>query len=307
MTLSIASVTTAHNAVLRLPKQLDALARQSYALRELVVVDDQSTDGTAEMLAARYPQVTLIRTAENLGAAGAWAAGLSYAALKQRHDWVWTFDDDTVPAGDALEALIESATTLRCDDGEIGMVTALPIHEESQTCYPPLLWREGFAKPPAHWMRQPVWFADLAIASGSMVRREVVEKVGLPRADFFMDFADFEFCLRARSQGYKIAVVTRARVTHEIGNAREVSLPGYSRIWPEHAPWREYYVIRNLAYAAWWLYPTRRTKWFVVSHLAKHAGGALLFGRQKFACLTKMLQGFADGRQAVLGIRFRPE
>jgi rhamnosyltransferase len=140
-----------------------------------------------------------------------------------------------------------------------------------------------------------------------MVRRDVVEKVGLPRADFFIYFVDYEYCLRVRSHGYRIAVITRSRFTHEIGNARRVRLPGYSRLWPDYAPWREYYVIRNLTYAAWWLYPNCRAKRFALRHFARHAGGVLLFSSKKLACLKKMAQGFWDGRRARLGIRFRPD
>ena len=306
MTLSIASVTTARNASRVLPRHIDALLRQTRPLQEIVVVDDHSSDGSSAMLAERYPQVTVIRTAQNLGAAGAWAAGLSYAAIKNRHDWVWTFDDDSVPADDALESLLAGSASLSGLGSEVGMIAALPVHSETQTCYPPLLWREGFVKPSSEDLQQPIWFADLVFASGVMARRELVEKIGLPRADFFMDFFDFEYCLRARSQGYRIAVITAVKMAHEVGHARRVRLLGYTALWPDHAPWREYYMSRNLAYAAWWLYPTRRTKWFVVRHMARHAGGALLFGSKKLACLRKMLQGFLDGRKASLGIRFRP-
>jgi rhamnosyltransferase len=139
------------------------------------------------------------------------------------------------------------------------------------------------------------------------VRREVVQKIGLPRTDFFIYFVDFEYCLRTRSHGYKIAVITRAKLAHQVGNARQVRLPGYSRLWPDYAPWHEYYVSRNIVYAAWWLYPTRRTKRFVVRHLARHAAGVLFFSSHKLSCLKRMAQGFWDGRRARLGVRFRPE
>lgn len=66
----VASVTTAYNAVKILPRQMDALLRQSMPLAEIIVVDNGSTDGTVEMLAQRYPQVTVLRMAKNLGAAG---------------------------------------------------------------------------------------------------------------------------------------------------------------------------------------------------------------------------------------------
>ena len=306
MTPSVVSVTTAYNAARVLPRHLESLLRQTRSLQEIVVVDNGSSDSTGALLAERYPQVTVLRLSENLGAAGAWSAGLEYAALKQRHDWVWGFDDDSVPQANALELLLDGVEKLGDTSPDLGMVAPLPIHAETGTCYPPLLWRDGFVKPSRELLGQPIWFADLVIASGSMVRRDVVEKIGLPRSDFFMDFFDFEYCLRVRAAGYKIAVISSARAAHEIGNACTVSLPGYLRIWPDHAPWREYYIARNMTYAAWWLYPSRNVKEFVIGHLTRHAGGVLLFGSKKSACLKKMAQGFWDGRRASLGIRFRP-
>jgi GT2 family glycosyltransferase len=305
--LSVASVTVAYNAALVLPRQLEALLRQTRPIQEIVVVDNASTDGTGNMLAEHYPQVTVLKMSENLGAAGAWSAGLAYAALRRRHDWVWTFDDDSAPDADALQNLIHAVEKLESTDDKIGMVAPLPMHRETGTCYPPLLWREGFVTPSAELLSQPTWFADLIILSGCMVRRNVVEKIGLPRSDFFMDLFDFEYCLRARSHGYKIAVITRAKVAHAIGNVRKVWLLGYSRAWPNHAPFREYYKSRNLAYAAWWLYPSRNTKRFVMRRLIRHAGGVLLLSSDKLACLKKMAQGFWDGCRGNLGIRFRPD
>ena len=97
MSGSVASVTVTYNAVQVLPRQIDALLRQTHPLREIVVVDNASSeDGTGTMLAELYPQVTVLRMPENLGAAGGWAAGLSYAAIEKGYDWVWTFDQDSV-------------------------------------------------------------------------------------------------------------------------------------------------------------------------------------------------------------------
>jgi hypothetical protein len=63
---------------------------------------------------------------------------------------------------------------------------------------------------------------------------------------------------------------------------------------------------RNIVYAAWWLHPSRATKRFVVRHLARHAGGVLLFGSRKLACLRKMVQGVWDAHKERLGVRFLP-
>jgi GT2 family glycosyltransferase len=286
---------------------MDALLRQTRPLQEIVVVDNASTDGTRELLADRYPQVRILPMPENVGVGGAVAAGMVYAAVEKRHDWVWTFDADSTPNDDALEALLEGTESLGNTDGEVGMAAGLAIHKETDTCYPPLLWHEGFVDPPPQLLRQPIWFADLVMGSGCMVRREVVEKVGVPRADFFMYFLDYEYCLRVRSYGYRIAVITRSHFAHEVGNARKVRLPGYSRLWSDHAPWQEYYMSRNIMYAAWRLHPSPATKRFAVRHLARHAGGVLLFGSRKLACLKRMVQGVWDSHRERLGVRFLPD
>jgi GT2 family glycosyltransferase len=306
MTASVASLTVAYNASWRLQHQIEALLRQTCPLQEIVIIDNASTDGTAELLSDPDPQITLLRMKTNIGVGGALAAGLSYALLEKGYDWVWTFDHDSVPDDSALQILLSGAESLR-NPQELGMIAALPFHCGTGNCYHPLLWKDGFFEPSAEQMRQPIWYADLVISSGCLVRREVVEKIGLPRSDFFIDFVDFEYCLRARSAGYKIAVVPGARFSHEIGSPRKIELPGSFRLWPIHAPFREYYLSRNLAYTAWWLYPNQRTKSFVIRFLARHAAGVLLFSSNKLACLTKILQGFSDGREGRLGARFLPD
>lgn len=307
ITRSIAAVTTVHNECDLLPRQIRALLSQTYPLQEIIVVDNASKDGTAKMLSEQYPRITVLKMEQNLGAAGAWAKALSFAAIERRHDWVWTFDADSIPAPESLAALLSAFQWVNGERDQIGIVAPLPVHRETGTYYPPLFWNDGFVRPGAKQMLEPLWFADLVIASGSLIRREVVERIGLPRADFFMDFFDFEYSLRARMHGFKIAVVSSAELAHEIGNARRVWLPGGHRLWSSYAPWREYYVSRNLAYAAWHLYPNWRTKKFALRHLLRRFGATLLFSRNKPACIHKMIQGFRDGRAAKLGIRFTPD
>ena len=167
MSLSVASVTVVYNDARVLPRQIEALLRQTRPVQEIVVVDNASTDGTSALLADRYPQVKVLRMSENLGVGGGVAAGLAYAALERRHDWIWTFDADSAPNDDTLEALLEATESLGNTDGEVGMAAPLPIHQETGTCYPPLLWRDGYVKPSAELLRQPIWFADLVIGSGA--------------------------------------------------------------------------------------------------------------------------------------------
>lgn len=287
---------------------MDALLGQQRPLQEIIVVDNASTDGTGGLLAERYPQVTVLRMPENVGTGGALAAGLAYAALQKRHDWIWMFDQDSLPARDALELLFQQAQRLGSQASEVGMLAALPVDRNRKNSCTPWLWRNRFVKPPAQLLTRPVLFADLVITSGSMVRRDVVERIGYPRSDFFIDFVDYEYCLRVRSGGYKIAVATQAMLYHEVGNARKLRFfLGRQHLWSQHRPFREYYYSRNLAYSIWFLYPNLAAKVFVLLHLMRHAVGVALFGPHRLAALTKMAQGFYDGCRASLGARFLPD
>src|SRR5262249_18633261 len=116
--LSIASVTVAMNSARVLPTQLDALLRQDRPLQEIIVVDNASTDDTASMLARQYPQITVLRLPENVGVGGGFAAALKYAALEKNHDWVWLFDDDTLPPENGLASLLAGLEVIASDERE---------------------------------------------------------------------------------------------------------------------------------------------------------------------------------------------
>src|SRR5687768_7019684 len=84
-------------------RSLQALMDQTYPLEEILLVDNGSVDGTLSRAFPRH--VTVIRQAENGGTSGAVVTGLEYG-LSKGYDWVWLFDADTAPRGDALEKLI---------------------------------------------------------------------------------------------------------------------------------------------------------------------------------------------------------
>lgn len=305
MDRSVASVTVSYNTADVLPRQMEALFRQTCPLQEIIVVDNASTDGTLRVLADRYPRVTVLRMSSNLGIGGALAAGMSYA-MHKGHDWIWTFDSDSVPSDDALEVLLAAAESLMEQGDKVGIVAPIPWHEASGACYPSMMWREGFSRCRSQSAEQPISFPDVVITSGSLVKRRIVEDIGVPRADFFIDSVDSEYCLRARSHGYRIAAVNNAKMHHEIGTPRKLRLPGFVRTVNDQPFWRHYYICRNLTYLVCELYPSRRAKRWLLRELSFHAMVVLLVSSQKLASLRKMAQGVWDGRRSKLGVRFLP-
>jgi rhamnosyltransferase len=303
---SVASVTVATNAAHLLPRQLDALRRQSRKLDEIIVVDNASTDDTVDMLASQYPEVKVLSLPENGGVGGGYAAGLAYAAITKKYSWAWLLDDDSVPPPDALQKLFEGLQYLDESTAPTAILAPLCIDSKSSTSYPGLSWQGGRLVPTPGDPSQPLTFVDCVISSGSLVRREAVEAVGMPRVDFFMDFVDYEYCLRLRRKGFRIAVVRDSILDHEIGAQATFNILGRKIFWADHAPWREYYMARNETFTIWQDYPQLITKLSVVYKFAHHALGIVLLGKQKLACLRMMCRGFLDGRAGRLGIRFLP-
>jgi hypothetical protein len=99
-------------------------------------------------------------------------------------------------------------------------------------------------------------------------------------------------------------VIRDSLLEHEIGTTRTIKVFGYSKVWADHAPWREYYLSRNYTSTIWEYFPDFGSRLFVLARLLRHASAILIFGKNKFACIRMMLTGFLDGRAGRLGIRF---
>jgi GT2 family glycosyltransferase len=107
---SVVAVVVTWNRLALLQESLAAVRGQTHAPVTIVVVDNASTDGTAELLDSSYADelgldVTHLR--ENTGGAGGFAVGVE-RALVHHPDLVWLLDDDTVPTPTALEELVRA-------------------------------------------------------------------------------------------------------------------------------------------------------------------------------------------------------
>jgi rhamnosyltransferase len=86
---------------------------------------------------------------------------------------------------------------------------------------------------------------DTVITSGMLVRREVLEKVGPFREEFFVDHVDNDFCLRTRAAGYRILRDRRHKLAHSLGQRNTHRLPGVTVASSRHPTWRLYWIARN--------------------------------------------------------------
>jgi GT2 family glycosyltransferase len=193
----VTAVVVTYNRRELLLESLDALDTQTRAPDTVVVVDNASTDGTAEALRSRegLTPVQVHSLERNTGGAGGFTFGIA-AAVRGGADLVWLMDDDTVPTPDALAALLDARSRYP------GPPPALIASR--------VVWTDGRDHPMNTPRPKPLVSAAersaaeavrcVPVRSASFVSvlidARVCKQRGLPVADYFLWNDDFEFTTR---------------------------------------------------------------------------------------------------------------
>ncbi|WP_254185157.1 glycosyltransferase [Nocardioides panacis] len=203
MSARVVAVVVTWNRRDLLVESLAALAAQTHAPLEVVVVDNASTDGTAELLARDHTGLHVVHLTANTGGAGGFAAGIE-RALTLAPDLVWLLDDDTVPTPTAAERLVAAWSTYPAT-GSGRRPARRPAVLASR-----VVWTDGRDHPmntprpkPFASSRERAAAAQVGcvpVRSASFVSimcdAAVVRERGLPVADYFLWNDDFEYSTR---------------------------------------------------------------------------------------------------------------
>lgn len=237
----VATVVVTYNRKSLLCECLSAILRQSRPSDMLVIVDNASTDGTSQWLQTWLPQnsprVILRFLSSNTGGAGGFADGMR-TAIDRGAEWVWMMDDDAMPHVDALENLMKIAIdpaiiygSLAVKGDDTSWVTTL-VDEDNRAV-------NKLMEVPCRARVKSLPFL------GFMIHRDLIERIGLPDAGFFIAADDVEYCMRARAAGADVVIAGRSRIEHPKSDSYQARLLFRSLTCLRLAPWKRYYDTRN--------------------------------------------------------------
>jgi rhamnosyltransferase len=280
---NILGIVVTYHPDLSFPERFEGLTGQVDAV---LIVDNNSDALAVSMLRemATRLNMDLILNSENLGLAAALNIGVKHAITKG-YEWALLYDQDTVPGDEVFEGLRKVYDDFPRKDklAVIGSNYNEP-HTGKLRVSPPV--RNGCS-----WKERRV-----VISSGSLLSLAIYRVLGPFRDEYFIDCIDLEYCLRARSEGFKVIVASKPLMIHAVGNPTRHSIPWRGIEVSNHSRVRRYYMFRNTVDVAK-KYFLREPAWVLLSLWTRFKSILLLciFEDDKVAKVKYSAMGLFDG------------
>lgn len=278
-TSSLQAVVVTHNPGHDVLTNLNLLLEQV----SVVVVDNGSPQNSAEVL--RRIELTqgvrLIRNQQNLGIGAALNIGIRNA-LAAGAEWIATFDQDSSVGKTYFVDLFRALKQVPSSEA-VRILSPTHVVDSSQRAL-----QTG--------RKEAAFDVATVITSGSVIRASTFAEAGFYDESLFIDYVDFDYCLRVKRQGYRILLIDSVPLVHHLGKLEAHRLLGFPVTIKSHRPWRRYYIMRN-RFLMYRRYGLSFPGWALVDFgwLFLDLTKILLFEDQKVAKLRNVFKGIVHG------------
>jgi len=188
---------------------LSSLAETDYEPMTVEVIDNASTDGSADYVENNFDEVNVLRLERNVGFAAAVNLGV-HRALEARAETVVLLNQDTRVRRDWLKELIREATS-----ADLGIASPMQLSYDGgvvEAQFERLLSWHGYD---IGKLDEPVLPTQWVIGAAMMIRADVFKTIGSLDENYFLYGEELDLCRRALAAGFKVGVVATSVVCHQ--------------------------------------------------------------------------------------------
>lgn len=243
----ISIVIVTYNRLEKLKKTLSCYSKQTDSFRELIVVDNCSTDGTQEFLDDWKNRKEsflkfVLHMDTNIGGSGGFYEGEKFA-LSLKPDWIYVADDDAYATENMIAVFKEFLKKNSNEDYSAISGTVVNVDGSISLDHRSnVLFKDGYKFEKIHSTEEQYKLEKFEIDCFSYVctflNAKKMQKVGLCNPNYFIYFDDTEHSLRLREVG-KIVCVPSIKIIHDGGGIIAIKDDNVLTTW------RDYYSVRN--------------------------------------------------------------
>jgi GT2 family glycosyltransferase len=198
---------------------LPSVLAMDYPNYEVVVIDNGSSDGTAEYLESEFPEIQTVAINPNVGYARGFNAGIEYAATHGA-EYFLIMNNDTVIDPNAVTELVRTAGKSK----DVGFVSGKVYYHKD----PLRLQTAGRLNDKLTLVGKHVGFGEYDVGQYDeereydfvddvflLVKKEVYERIGGYDENFFLHWEETDWCVRARRAGFRILYTPHAKIWHK--------------------------------------------------------------------------------------------
>ena len=262
---------------------LESVRNIDYPRYEIIVVDNASTDNSVESIRKKFPEVKIIRNESNLG----FAEGNNVGIREANSHYVMLLNDDAVVGKNILKDLTAAIEERK----NIGMAGPMILYYND----PDRIWFAGgrvnlfgyasnWGKGLARRSCSSPRLVDFLSGCSVLIKKEVIDKIGLLDAEYFLYFEDVDFCFRAKKAGYECLYVPSPTVWHKV-----------TASWITN-PVQAYYYMRNaIIFAKKNLKGWRKFVFILSQFFVLFPYYCFKFARRDARIVKYLLKGLKDG------------
>lgn len=270
------------------------LGKAAAAGQNVVAVDNSPQPDAALYDTLQRQGCTVLHNANRGGLAGAYNRGAELL-LERGCEVIFLLDQDSDIGEDFFAAMMQACER---ETGE-AFVLGPKIYEINLEKFMPVL-PPGPRWPKPRKMREPtegVFDTLFVISSGSAISAQAYRRLGAFREDYFIEYIDIEYGLRANSQGVPVRMNAAVQMRQTTGQIER-----HGRLFTtNHAAWRRYYGARNGVFTLRLYRRQWALHWFGGLLALHQAFNVLLFEPQKLRKVLAVACGYVDGRRGRLG------